>query len=63
MRPTPVVITIYADKSFTFETKLPPVTYFIKKADEPEVRLQASGQGIRRHDHRRSRSARSPKRR
>ena len=30
--PTPVVITIYADKSFTFETKLPPVTYFLKKA-------------------------------
>jgi large subunit ribosomal protein L11 len=31
-QPTPVVITIYADKSFTFETKTPPVTYFIKKA-------------------------------
>jgi len=30
--PTPVVITIYADKSFTFETRLPPVTYLIKKA-------------------------------
>ena len=30
--PTPVVITIYADKSFTFETKLPLVTYLIKKA-------------------------------
>jgi len=30
--PTPVVISIYADKSFTFETKLPPVTYFLKKA-------------------------------
>jgi len=30
--PIPVVITIYADKSFTFETKLPPVTYLIKKA-------------------------------
>ena len=30
--PTPVVITIYADKSFTFETKLPPVTYYLKKA-------------------------------
>src|SRR5688572_32795337 len=30
--PTPVVITIFADKSFTFETKLPPVTYFLKKA-------------------------------
>ena len=30
--PTPVVITIFADKSFTFELKLSPVTYFIKKA-------------------------------
>ncbi len=30
--PTPVVITIYADKSFTFELKLPPVTYYLKKA-------------------------------
>jgi large subunit ribosomal protein L11 len=27
-----VVITAYADKSFTFEMKSPPVTYFIKKA-------------------------------
>jgi large subunit ribosomal protein L11 len=30
--PTPVVITIFGDKSFSFETKLPPVTYFLKKA-------------------------------
>jgi large subunit ribosomal protein L11 len=30
--PTPVVITIYADKSLSFETKLPPVTYYLKKA-------------------------------
>ena len=30
--PTPVVITIFADKSFSFETRLPPVTYFIKKS-------------------------------
>lgn len=30
--PTPVVITIYADKSFTFELRLPPVTYYLKKA-------------------------------
>ncbi len=30
--PIPTVITIYADKSFTFETKLPPVTYFLKKS-------------------------------
>jgi large subunit ribosomal protein L11 len=30
--PTPVIITIFADKSFSFETRLPPVTYFLKKA-------------------------------
>ena len=30
--PTPVVITIYADKSFSFETRLPPVTFLLKKA-------------------------------
>ena len=28
----PVVITVYQDKSFTFITKLPPVSYYIKKA-------------------------------
>ena len=30
--PIPTVITAYADKSFSFEMKQPPVTYFIKKA-------------------------------
>jgi large subunit ribosomal protein L11 len=30
--PIPTVITVYADKSFTFETKTPPASYFIKKA-------------------------------
>lgn len=30
--PIPVVITVYADKSFTFITKLPPVSYFLKQA-------------------------------
>jgi len=30
--PTPVVITVYNDRSFTFITKTPPNTYFIKKA-------------------------------
>jgi large subunit ribosomal protein L11 len=30
--PIPVVITAYQDRSFTFEMKQPPVTYFIKKA-------------------------------
>ena len=31
-QPVPVVITVFADKSFTFITKLPPVSFFIKKA-------------------------------
>ena len=30
--PVPVVITAYADKSFTFEMKTPPATFLIKKA-------------------------------
>src|SRR6516165_6863909 len=30
--PVPVVITYYQDKSFTFEMKTPPVSYFLMKA-------------------------------
>jgi len=30
--PIPVVLTIYADRSFTFEMKTPPVSHFLKKA-------------------------------
>jgi large subunit ribosomal protein L11 len=30
--PIPVVITAYQDRSFTFEMKQPPVSYFLKKA-------------------------------
>ena len=30
--PLPTVITVYQDKSFTFVTKTPPATYFIKEA-------------------------------
>ena len=30
--PTPVIITYYADKSFTFETKTAPASYYLKKA-------------------------------
>ena len=29
---TPVIITVFKDRSFTFETKTPPVSYLIKKA-------------------------------
>ncbi len=30
--PIPTVITIYQDKSFTFATKTPPASYYLKKA-------------------------------
>ena len=30
--PIPVIITTYPDRSFTFEMKTPPVSYFLKKA-------------------------------
>jgi large subunit ribosomal protein L11 len=30
--PIPVVITVYHDRSFAFEMRTPPVSYFIKKA-------------------------------
>ena len=30
--PVPTVITYYADKSFTFETKTPPASFLLKKA-------------------------------
>ena len=30
--PLPTVITVYADRSFSFETKTPPATYLLKKA-------------------------------
>src|ERR1700755_1629500 len=34
--PIPVVITVYQDRSFTFEMRTPPVSYFIKKAAKLE---------------------------
>lgn len=30
--PIPTIITIFTDKSFTFETKTPPASYLLKKA-------------------------------
>jgi large subunit ribosomal protein L11 len=30
--PTPVIITYYADKSFSLDLKTPPASYFLKKA-------------------------------
>ncbi len=33
---TPVIITVYKDRSFTFELKTPPASYLIKKAAKVE---------------------------
>jgi large subunit ribosomal protein L11 len=41
--PIPVVITIYQDKSFTFEMRTPPVSFFIKKAAKLESGSKAPG--------------------
>jgi large subunit ribosomal protein L11 len=41
--PVPVVITIYQDRSFTFEMKTPPVSYFLKKAAKLESGAKAPG--------------------
>jgi large subunit ribosomal protein L11 len=30
--PIPVIITVFSDKSFTFEMKTPPASYFLRKA-------------------------------
>jgi large subunit ribosomal protein L11 len=41
--PIPVVITVYSDRSFTFITKTPPVTYFLKKAAKLQSGSKAPG--------------------
>ena len=38
--PVPTIITIFSDKSFTFITKTPPASYYLKKA----AKLQKGGQ-------------------
>ena len=44
--PIPVIITIYADRSFTFELKTPPVSYFLKKAAKLESASKTPGRDI-----------------
>jgi large subunit ribosomal protein L11 len=41
--PIPVVITVYQDRSFTFITKTPPVSYFLKKAAKIETAAHKPG--------------------
>jgi large subunit ribosomal protein L11 len=43
--PIPVVITIYADRSFSFEMRTPPVAYFLKKAANIESGSKTPGRG------------------
>ncbi|MCC7276086.1 MAG: 50S ribosomal protein L11 [Alphaproteobacteria bacterium] len=43
--PIPVVITAYGDRTFTFVTKTPPNTYFLKKAAGIEKGSQTPGRG------------------
>ena len=41
--PIPVVITAYGDRTFTFITKTPPVSYFLKKAAGIEKGSKTTG--------------------
>ena len=43
--PIPVVITCFSDRSFTFVTKTPPVSYFLMKAAGIEKGSQTTGRG------------------
>jgi len=41
--PIPVTITVFSDKSFTFEMKTPPASYFLKKAAKLQGGSKAPG--------------------
>jgi large subunit ribosomal protein L11 len=43
--PIPVVITVYSDRSFTFVSKTPPASYYLKKAAGIESGSQTPGRG------------------
>jgi large subunit ribosomal protein L11 len=44
--PIPVVITAYQDRSFSFEMKSPPVSYFLKKAAKLDKGSATPGRGV-----------------
>ncbi|MCF6328047.1 MAG: 50S ribosomal protein L11 [Devosiaceae bacterium] len=44
--PVPCIITIYADKSFSFEMKMPPVSYMIKQAVKVKSGSQKPGHDV-----------------
>ena len=43
--PVPVVLTIFADRTFSFEMKTPPVSHFLKKAAGLQKGSQTPGRG------------------
>ncbi|MEM8590859.1 MAG: 50S ribosomal protein L11 [Pseudomonadota bacterium] len=43
--PIPVVITAYADRTFTFTTKTPPASFFLKKAAKIQKGHSTVGKG------------------
>jgi len=43
--PIPVVITVFGDKSFTFVTKTPPASFFLKKAANVNKGSSTPGRG------------------
>ncbi len=44
--PIPVIITAYQDRSFTFELKQPPVSFFLKKAAGVKSGSKTTGRGF-----------------
>ncbi|MBM3487927.1 MAG: 50S ribosomal protein L11 [Alphaproteobacteria bacterium] len=44
--PIPVVITVFSDRTFTFEMKTPPASYFIRKAAKIEKGSTAPGRTV-----------------
>ena len=44
--PIPVVITAYGDRTFSFVTKTPPVSYFLKRAAKVEKGTATPGRAV-----------------
>ncbi|MGD2025641.1 MAG: 50S ribosomal protein L11 [Methyloceanibacter sp.] len=44
--PIPTVITVYADRSFSFETKTPPASYLLKKAAKTKSGSKEPGRAV-----------------
>ena len=44
--PIPTVITVYSDRSFTFVTKTPPASYYLKKAAKLSKASKTPGRAV-----------------